>query len=284
MTRAVDAPPSHVDMVIERPKHFATRGHDAAAARLLATLRHAPPHALLILGPRGAGAGTLARDAAALLLCAAPTHDGACGSCRSCNLVRAESHADLSVVSPSGASDEIGIEPIRALADFKGTGDDEPIDVKVELPVDAHLPHAYIPAERLRLDIYKRLADAHDDAGIDAMREEIEDRYGPLPKPVETLLAVARLRADARAAGLNEIVLVGANVRFAPVDLAESASLRLGRLYPRSTVKPATRTILIPRPQAATIGGDAPRDVELLNWVREVITTLRSPIATNVSG
>jgi transcription-repair coupling factor (superfamily II helicase) len=154
----------------------------------------------------------------------------------------------------------------------------------VELPVDAHLPHAYIPAERLRLDIYKRLADAHDDAGIDAMREEIEDRYGPLPKPVETLLAVARLRADARAAGLNEIVLVGSNVRFAPVDLAESASLRLGRLYPRSTVKPATRTILIPRPQAATIGGDAPRDVELLNWVREVITTLRSPIATNVSG
>ena len=116
MTRAVDAPPSHVDMVIERPKHFATRGHDAAAARLLATLRHAPPHALLILGPRGAGAGTLARDAAALLLCASPTHDGACGSCRSCNLVRAESHADLSVVSPSGASDEIGIEPIRALA------------------------------------------------------------------------------------------------------------------------------------------------------------------------
>ncbi len=172
----------------------------------------------------------------------------------------------------------------EALADFKGTGDDEPIDVKVELPVDAHLPHAYIPAERLRLDIYKRLADAHDDAGIDAMREEIEDRYGPLPKPVETLLAVARLRADARAAGLNEIVLVGSNVRFAPVDLAESASLRLGRLYPRSTVKPATRTILIPRPQAATIGGDAPRDVELLNWVREVITTLRSPIATNVSG
>jgi DNA polymerase III delta' subunit len=116
MTRAVNAPPSRNDIVSERPKHFATRGHDPVAARLLAALLATPPHALLIVGPRGAGAGTLARDAAAVLLCAAPTHDGACGTCRGCNLVRAESHADLAVVSPSGASDEIGIEPIRALA------------------------------------------------------------------------------------------------------------------------------------------------------------------------
>ena len=116
MTRAVNAPPSRNDSVSERPRHIATRGHDAVAARLLARLIAAPPHALLIVGPRGAGAGTLARDAAALLLCAAPTNDGACGSCRACNLLRAESHADLAVVSPSGASDEIGIDPIRALA------------------------------------------------------------------------------------------------------------------------------------------------------------------------
>ena len=119
---------------------------------------------------------------------------------------------------------------------------------------------------------------------IDAMREEIVDRYGPLPKPVETLLEVARLRVAARAAGLHEVVLVGSNVRFAPVDLAESATLRLGRLYPRSTIKPATRTMLVPRPQAAAIGGEAPRDVELLDWVRGVISAISTPITTNVSG
>ena len=172
----------------------------------------------------------------------------------------------------------------EALADFKGTVEDEPIDVKVELPLDAHLPHAYVPAERLRLDIYKRLADAHDDDAIDAMGEEIVDRYGPLPKPVETLLQVARLRVAARTAGLHEVVLVGSNVRFAPVELPESATLRLGRLYPRSTIKPATRTMLIPRPQAAAIGGEAPRDVELLDWVRGVISAISTPISTNVSG
>ena len=56
MTRAVNAPPSRNDSVSERPRHIATRGHDAVAARLLARLIAAPPHALLIVGPRGAGA------------------------------------------------------------------------------------------------------------------------------------------------------------------------------------------------------------------------------------
>ena len=167
----------------------------------------------------------------------------------------------------------------EALAEYKGETDSEPIDVKVELPVDAHLPHDYVPSERLRLDLYKRLADAHDEAAVQAMREEIKDRYGTLPKPVETLLEVARLRLDARAAGLQEIVLMGNQVRFAPVELAESATMRMARLYPRSTVKPATRTLLIPRPQPQQIGAEPIRDVELLEWVRAVIKVIATPVA-----
>ena len=98
-----------------RPASFKTRGHDAAAARLATILAGSPPHALLIVGPRGAGAGTLARDAVAALLCTAPTEGGACGACRSCRLVASGSHADLALISPSGAADEIGITPIREL-------------------------------------------------------------------------------------------------------------------------------------------------------------------------
>ena len=116
MTRAADAQLVRKERQPVRPEHFFVRGHDATAAHLAALLSAAPPHALLIVGPRGAGAGTLARDAAAMLLCTQSTSAGACGTCRSCRLIASESHADLAVVAPSGASDEIGIEPIRNLA------------------------------------------------------------------------------------------------------------------------------------------------------------------------
>lgn len=116
MTKPVRVPPSRGATAPEHPLRFTARGHDGVATQLATLLTTSPPHALLVVGPRGAGAGTLARDAAAMLLCAAPTGDGACGSCRPCRLIVSGSHADLAVLEPSGAADEIGIEPIRALA------------------------------------------------------------------------------------------------------------------------------------------------------------------------
>src|SRR5689334_24468347 len=52
----------------------------------------------------------------------------------------------------------------EAVNDFKGTGGEAELDeVRIELPVDAHLPHGYIPSERLRLEMYKRLAEVRSD-------------------------------------------------------------------------------------------------------------------------
>lgn len=115
MARAVSTPPDAAHPA-RRPARFVTRGHDAAAAHLATLLADAPPHALLIVGPRGAGAGTLARDAVATLMCVEPVDGGPCGACRACRLIASGSHTDLVVISPAGASDEIGIDPIRALA------------------------------------------------------------------------------------------------------------------------------------------------------------------------
>lgn len=94
---------------------FQVRGHDAAIERLRSLLEGEPPHALLLVGPAGVGLGTLARDVAAALLCAAPTNGGACRSCRSCRLVEHASHADLHLLAPEGPA-EIGVDAARALA------------------------------------------------------------------------------------------------------------------------------------------------------------------------
>src|ERR1700756_2792439 len=113
------------------------------------------------------------------------------------------------------------VEAYRAAADGKTvTTPEEPKDVRIDLPVDAHLPPDYIGSDRLRLEAYRRLAAAADDAAVDAVVEELIDRYGPLPQPAQRLVAVARLRLLCRAAGVTE------------VSAASAATVRLGALPP----------------------------------------------------
>jgi len=159
----------------------------------------------------------------------------------------------------------------EALAEHKNEVPTGPLDVKVELPIDAHIPAEYVPHERLRLEAYKRLADATSDADVDEVAAELMDRYGPLPGTVESLLAVARFRVLARASGLSEIVLKGSAIHFHPVTLPESGQMRLTRLYPRTLVKPAIRTIVVPRPTTASFGGTPLRDTELLSWAADLV-------------
>jgi len=92
-----------------------------------------------------------------------------------------------------------------------------------------------------------------------------------MPEPVTNLLEVARFRVLARSAGLHEVTLQGNHVRFGPVELPDSGLMRLQRLYPKTLVKPAVRTILVPRPTTARIGGEPLRDVAVLAWARELI-------------
>jgi len=157
------------------------------------------------------------------------------------------------------------------VAEYRGDGEPAPVEMKIDLPVDAHLPHDYVPGERLRLEAYQKLASVPDEAAVDEVRAELVDRYGEPPQPVEHLLEVARLRAHARRAGLTDIGVQGNHVRFAPVELRESQQLRLTRLYPGSMVKAATRTVLVPRPTTARIGGQPLRDGEVLRWARDLV-------------
>ncbi len=64
----------------------------------------------------------------------------------------------------------------------------------VDLPVDAHLPDSYVPDEAQKLELYRRLARARSDGDVAAFRQEVTDRYGPMPAPVLRLAEVAELR------------------------------------------------------------------------------------------
>jgi len=175
-------------------------------------------------------------------------------------------------------------EAVAAFRQQGGAGAGEEVEqlaeVRVELPVDAHVPHEYATGERLRLEVYRKIAEAADNNTLDAITEELTDRYGTPPQPVRNLIAVASFRQTCRRYGVAEVALTGSNVRLTPLDLPYSAQLRLRRLHPRSNYKVAAKTVVVPRPAAGSDGGGqrmgaAPmRDTELLDWCAKLISDL----------
>ena len=192
----------------------------------------------------------------------------------------------------SGHIAEVGFDLyMRMVADaveeFKtGYFDEKPKnnECKVELPVNAHLPVEYIESERLRLDLYRRIADAHNDEDLSEISAELVDRFGPIPKPAQELMAVASLRLFAKSLGLTDIAISGKNLRLTPVYLPESAQIKLTRLYPGSIYKNASQILLVARPvspnwiESASVG-----DTSTLAWVNSVLQELIQPLKPSSS-
>lgn len=157
-------------------------------------------------------------------------------------------------------------------------GVEENVDCKVELPITAHLSSDYVPSDRLRLDLYRRLADARESSAIDAIRDELIDRFGELPPEAERLVRVARLRNYLRTQGITDFAVQGKFVKIAPLAPSESLQMKIQRLYPGSIVKSVTKVVMIARPQTAAwqVGdsSDEIGDTSLLDWASELAETL----------
>ena len=169
------------------------------------------------------------------------------------------------------------VEAYKAAADGDTvTTPEEPKDVRIDLPVDAHLPPDYIASDRLRLEGYRRLATASSDAEVAAVVEELTDRYGALPEPAQRLVAVARLRLLCRGSGIVEVTAPSAaTVRLSPMTLLDSAQVRLKRMYPSAQYRATTATVQVPIPRAGGVGAPRIRDVQLAQMVADLITALQ---------
>ena len=168
----------------------------------------------------------------------------------------------------------------EAVIDYK-TGfietDEVSHECKIEIPVEAHLPEDYVDSERLRLDIYRRLADIREPAEVKPIEEELIDRFGPLPEPVSLLIQVATLRAAARKLGIRELIQQGKSIKISPIRLPESKQLKLQRLYPGSLYKGATNVALVALPAQdwSPLGEKAQlRDTSVIAWATSVIQEL----------
>ena len=100
-----------------------------------------------------------------------------------------------------------------------------PPEVVLDLP--AHLADAYVPDEAVKLELYRRLARAEAPSEIQAVREELRDRFGPLPDEAQRLLLVSELRALGARVGLEMVLVKGDEARL---TFARDASPRLAAL------------------------------------------------------
>ena len=164
-----------------------------------------------------------------------------------------------------------------AVAAFKGQRKEEKKDLRLDITVDAHIPEDYISAERLRLEVYGKIAAVETSEQEKDLREELADRYGPIPQQVDLLFEIARLRSLLRRMGIDELATQGKYLRIHPIELKESQAMRLKRLYPGCVVKAAVRQLLVPLPMTARIGGVPLTDRALIDWIENLMTKALNP-------
>ena len=164
-----------------------------------------------------------------------------------------------------------------AVAAFKGQRKEEKKDLRLDITVDAHIPEDYISAERLRLEVYGKIAAVETSEQEKDLREELADRYGPIPQQVDLLFEIARLRSLLRRMGIDELATQGKYLRIHPIELKESQAMRLKRLYPGCVVKAAVRQLLVPLPMTARIGGVPLTDRALIDWIENLMTKVLKP-------
>jgi len=160
----------------------------------------------------------------------------------------------------------------EAVAELKGEAVESPPEVTLDLPVKAFLPQSYVAREDARLEAYRRLGAVADQATVDDIEAEWEDRYGPVPPEARVLLDVARLRAECVRRGITEVgVLRSGAVRMAPLDLRTSEQMRLSRLAPGARWKLDVGELQLPVPERA----------DLPAFLRAFLTELRplEPVA-----
>jgi len=94
----------------------------------------------------------------------------------------------------------------EAVQKLRGEKIEEAVETRINLPVEAYLPDEYVPDSRQKVSLYKKIAALKTGVDRKALAEEMTDRYGKIPEPVEMLLEIAELKQFSQGLGVDAIV------------------------------------------------------------------------------
>src|SRR4051794_16855888 len=133
------------------------------------------------------------------------------------------------------------VEELRA-ADGAGRAE---AAVRLDVDVDAYLPPDYIPFEAAKIDVHRRVSGAGDVGELRALRDELRDRFGPVPEPVENLMELQRARIELGALGARTVEFRGGRLSATPLELDAAAVGRLREGMPEAMYESRVRTLSV---------------------------------------
>ncbi len=118
----------------------------------------------------------------------------------------------------------------------RAVGEDEelPDPVRLDVNVDAYIPTDYVPYEQAKIEIHRRVAGALEVAEVELLHDELEDRFGPVPEPLENLLALQRARIKFGQAGATMVSFRGDRLAVTPIELDSVRARRLREELPEA--------------------------------------------------
>jgi len=190
---------------------------------------------------------------------------------------------DLLGAEQSGHVAAIGFELYvemldQAVAELRAAGGGERTEeeVRVDTDVSAFVPSAYVPYEAAKIDIHRRIAGARAPGELRALHDELRDRFGPPPEPIEALLAIQRARIELAREGARNLVLRGGRIVAEPLELDSERVGRLRERVPDAIYSSRESTLTLRAPDT-----DAPESerVARLSQLADAVSASREPVA-----
>jgi transcription-repair coupling factor (superfamily II helicase) len=125
-------------------------------------------------------------------------------------------------------------EAVRSAGTSADGGEEAPEPVRLDVNVDAYVPADYIPYEQAKIEVHRRIASALEVAELERLREDLEDRFGDVPEPLENLLSLQRARIKFGQAGARTVSFRGERLAVVPIELDSQRARRLREELPEA--------------------------------------------------
>jgi transcription-repair coupling factor (superfamily II helicase) len=137
-------------------------------------------------------------------------------------------------------------EAVRLLAGDSAEEGEEP--VRMDLPVDAYVPGDYVPYEAAKIEIHRRVAGAREIAQLIMLREELADRFGPIPEALDNLIRLQDARIKLGRAGARSVDFAGGRLSVTPIELDSAGAKALHAQVPEALYESGRETVRVRLP------------------------------------